>query len=133
MFGPAWATRGARLFEGLFEGEVLKLLAEGGRIRNVLVVTKQVGDHVEHLACLRVTGRSAFLPLRTWGGKADKLYRDFDRLLTLLREDFGFLGGVIIYREDDPDLARFRALACESTGSLLDQLEDNLLRLTRPD
>lgn len=121
------------MVEGLFQDEVLKLLAEGGRIRNVLVITKQIDDHVEHLACLRVTGHAAFLPLRTWGNKADKLYRDFDRLLALLREEFGFQGGVIIYREEDPDLARFRALACESTGSLLDQLEDNLLRLRRSD
>lgn len=131
MSGPARTTRGRRLADGLSEGDIRKYLADGGKIRNVLVVTKPVADHVEHQALLRITGHSGFLPFQTWGGKSDKLYRDFDRLLALLRDDFDFQGGIIVYREDDPDLARFCALACTSTGSLLDQLEDNLLQVKR--
>lgn len=98
---------------GLQEGEIRQALQEGGRIRNVLVVTKGIGRAVEHLAYLRASWRRDFLPLRTWNDRGDRTYRDLDRLLTLIRVDFGFAGCIPVYIAGDPELARYKALARE--------------------
>ncbi len=62
----------------------------------------------EHLAYVRPSWRRAFLPLRTWGDKEDRSYKDLDRLLVLLRKDFGYRGFIGLYMDGDPDLARYR-------------------------
>ena len=98
---------------GLQEGEIKQALAEGGCIRNVLIVSKCVGREVEHLAYLRPSWRRDFLPLRTWQDRGDRTYRDLDRLLTLIRVDFRFRGCVPVYIAGDPELARYKALAQE--------------------
>ncbi|WP_391349612.1 hypothetical protein [Azospirillum sp. A23] len=82
---------------GLQEGEIRQALLEGGRIRNVLIVSKCVGAAVEHLAYLRASWRRDFLPLRTWNDRAD----------------FGFRGCIPVYIAGDPELARYKALARE--------------------
>ena len=121
--GPARRTaerRGRGVATGLQEGEIRQALQEGGRIRNVLVVTTGIGRAVEHLAYLRASWRRDFLPLRTWNDRTDRTYRDLDRLLTLIRVDFGFGGCVPVYLAGDPELARYKALApgLAATGSL---------------
>ncbi|KAA0577905.1 hypothetical protein FZ983_20210 [Azospirillum sp. B21] len=98
---------------GLQEGEIRQALQEGGRIRNVLVVTKGIGRAVEHLAYLRASWRRDFLPLRTWNDRGDRTYRDLDRLLTLIRVEFGFAGCIPVYIAGDPELARYKTLARE--------------------
>lgn len=98
---------------GLQEGEIKQGIAEGGHIRNVLVVSKCVGRHVEHLAYVLPSWRRELLPLRTWQDKADRTYRDLDRLLTLIRVDFRFRGCIPVYITGDPELARYKALARE--------------------
>ena len=65
----------------------------------------------EHLAYVRPSWRREFLPLRTWGDKEDRTYKDLDRLLVLLRDDFGYRGFIGLYMDADPDLARYRALS----------------------
>jgi hypothetical protein len=74
------------------------------------------GDTAEHLAYVRPSWRREFLPLRTWGDKEDRTYKDLDRLLTLLRDDFGYSGFIGLYMAGDPDLARYRVL-CDSDGA----------------
>jgi hypothetical protein len=101
--------RGERLAKGLSEGEIRQKLSEGGRLRNVLVVSK-LGGSLEHLAFIRPSWRRDFLPLRTWGDKANRYYRDVDRLLQLIREDFGYQGVIPFYISDDPELPRYRVL-----------------------
>ncbi|WFU74864.1 hypothetical protein [Bradyrhizobium sp. CB2312] len=96
---------------GLQEGEIRQELQNGGHLRNVLIVTKIVDGTVEHLAYVRPSWRREFLPLRTWGDKDDRTYKDLDRLLVLLRDDFGYRGFVGLYLDGDPDLARYRALS----------------------
>lgn len=105
--------RGRGLASGLQEGEIRQALQEGGHIRNVLIVSKCIGGVVEHLAYLRASWRRDFLPLRTWNDRGDRTYRDLDRLLTLIRADFGFCGCIPVYIAGDPDLARYKALAQE--------------------
>jgi hypothetical protein len=69
------------------------------------------------LAYIRPSWRRDFLPLRFWGDKENRTYRDADRLLALLRDDFGYQGVIPFYVTDDPDLARYRALAASMTSS----------------
>ncbi|GAV35787.1 hypothetical protein ROTAS13_03466 [Roseomonas sp. TAS13] len=118
---------GARLPKGLSEGEIRQGIAEGGRIRNVLVVcTVGPPDTREHLAYIRPSWRRDFLPMRTWGDKANRTYKDVDRLLALLRDDFGYQGVIPFYVADDPDLPKYRALAAsarEDDPALLKLLE----------
>jgi hypothetical protein len=112
--------------KGLSEGEIRQGLAEGGRLRNVLIVCKIGPTQKEHLAYIRPSWRRDFLPLRTWGDKGNRTYRDADRLLALLRDDFGYRGVIPFYVADDPDLPRYRALAAsaaEDDPALLKLLE----------
>lgn len=117
--------RGLGLSKGLYEGEIKECLQSGGRLRNVLVVSRLVKGQVEYLAFIRPSWRRGFLPLRTWGDKADRTYRDLDRLLTLLREDFQYSRVIPLYQANDPDLPRYRALAsaAPTDTALLDRLE----------
>lgn len=112
--------------KGLSEGEIRQGIAEGGRLRNVVVVCTVCNDAREHLAYIRPSWRRDFLPMRTWGDKSDRTYRDADRLLALLRDDFGYHGVIPFYESDDPDLPRYRALAAtapEDDPTLLKLLE----------
>ncbi len=126
--GRTVVLRGVRLPKGLVEGEIKQGLAEGGRLRNVLVVCSADANAEtrEHLAYIRPSWRREFLPLRTWGDKSDRTYKDVDRLLTLLRDEFGYKGVIPFYWADDPDLPKYRALATsarEDDPALLKLLE----------
>ncbi|SCX35843.1 hypothetical protein [Agrobacterium rosae] len=101
---------------GLQEREIRQCLQDGGHLRNVLIVTKTIKDGTEHLAYVRPSWRREFLPLRTWGDREDRTYRDLDRLLMLLRDDFGYQGFIGLYLDGDADLARYRALS-DSDGT----------------
>jgi hypothetical protein len=99
------------LASGLQEGEIKQELQSGGHLRNVLIITKTIEGTAEHLAYVRPSWRRQFLPLRTWGDKEDRTYKDLDRLLLLLRDDFGYLGFIGLYMDGDPDLTRYRVLS----------------------
>ncbi|MDH0699712.1 MULTISPECIES: hypothetical protein [unclassified Agrobacterium] len=101
---------------GLQEGEIREELQNGGHLRNVLIITKTIGDAAEHLAYIRPSWRREFLPLRTWADKDDRTYRDLNRLLALLRDDFGYYGFIGLYMDGDPDLARYRSFS-DSEGA----------------
>jgi hypothetical protein len=112
VFAP-WAInlREQPLAKGLQEGEIKQELQNGGHLRNVLIITKTIEGMAEHLAYVRPSWRREFLPLRTWGDKEDRTYKDLDRLLVLLRDDFGYRGFIGLYMDGDPDLVRYRALS----------------------
>jgi len=96
------------LTRGIQEGEIRQELKAGGHLRNVLIISKGAS---EHLVYIRPSWRREFLPLRTWGDKDDRTYKDLDRLLALIRKDFGYYGFIALYMDGDPNLARYRALS----------------------
>lgn len=96
---------------GLQEGEIKQAIAEGGYIRSVVVISTCICMHSEHLAYLLPSWKRDLLPLRTWGDKSDRTYRDFDRLFTLLRTDFAYRGIIPVYLMGDPELAKYKAMA----------------------
>jgi hypothetical protein len=101
------------LATGLQEGEIRKGIEQGGHVRTVVIVSKCVGKHTEHLAYFLTSWKRVLLPLRVWNDMDDRTYRDLDRLLTLIRVDFGFRGGIPLYITGDPELAKYKALARE--------------------
>ncbi|WP_151990612.1 hypothetical protein [Sphingomonas aurantiaca] len=113
--------------KGLTEGEIKSCIVEGGRLRNVLVVSSSADPDAEHLAYIRPSWKRGFLPLRTWGDKENRTYRDLDRLLVLIRQDFSYRGVVPLYVQGDPDMPRYSALASNapSSSALLDRLEQD--------
>ena len=95
---------------GVQEGDIRQHLAQGGYLRSVFVVSKTAAGNVVHVAYIWASWRRGFLPLRTWNDRSERTYRDFDRLLTLVRDDFGYRGPIALYLEGDRELARYRAL-----------------------
>jgi hypothetical protein len=89
---------------GLVEGEIRQGLERGGGITGVVVVCRVIDGQLEHVAYIRTSWRKEYLPLRTWGDRSDRTYRDTDRLLELLRTQFGYEGVIHFYTQGDPTL-----------------------------
>ena len=98
---------------GLQEGEIKQAVRGGGYLRDVLIVCKGDGSDHEYLAYFRPSWRRELMPLRTWQDRSDRMYRNINRLLVLIRDDFAFDGVVPVYMAGDPELARYKALAKE--------------------
>lgn len=95
---------------GLQEGEIKAALRSGGSIRGAFFVARRESYGFEFQVYLRPSWGRPYMPLRTFGGKADRTYRDVGRLLQLVCEDFKFIGSITIYKAKSPELARFRGL-----------------------
>lgn len=94
----------------LQEREIRAGLQAGGSIRGVFFVARRDKYGFEFLAYIKPSWHRIYLPLRTFGDKADRMYRDAGRLLLLVSEDFGFVGSIYIYKARAPELARFKGL-----------------------
>ncbi len=95
------------------EKDIRTALATGGSVRGCFFVARRIEGHYEFLAYIRPSWYKAYLPMRTWLGKADRTYKDVGRLLQLVRDDFGFVGVVSIYVAGSPELARFKGVLPE--------------------
>ncbi|KPF78349.1 hypothetical protein IP88_04160 [alpha proteobacterium AAP81b] len=98
---------------GLVEGDIKAGLQNGGHLRSVFVVCRVVDDQLEHAAYIRTSWFDEYLPLRTYGHRSDRTYRDLDRLLELLRLEFDYLGPITLYASGDPLLGSFGSLAAD--------------------
>jgi hypothetical protein len=98
------------LAAGLREGDIQARLREGGRIQGIFVIERSAPDGAKYVAYLRTTWKRGFHALQTYRGKSDRIYRDLDRLLRLVRDEFRYTGSVTLFVAGDPDLQRFRAL-----------------------
>jgi hypothetical protein len=91
------------------EGELRAKLRAGERITGVIVVARTVDDAIEYTPFLLLSWRRGYFRIVRWRG-GDRRYREFDRLLKLLR-DFGWTESVPVFDADDPKLRRVRAVA----------------------
>jgi hypothetical protein len=111
---PRYIKRGQRIGEaleqGLQEGDIQAGLRQGGRILGMFVVERSLPDGAGYVAYFRTSWKRGFQVLRTYRGRSDRLYRDFDRLLRVVRDDFKYTGAITLFVAGDPDLHRFRAL-----------------------
>jgi hypothetical protein len=98
------------LAAGLREGDIQARLREGGRIQGIFVIERSAPDGAKYVAYLRTTWKRGFHALQTYRGKSDRIYRDLDRLLRLVRDEFRYTGSIALFVAGDPDLQRFRAL-----------------------
>jgi hypothetical protein len=91
------------------EGDLRAKLRGGERITGVIVVARTVDDALEYTPFLLLSWRRGYYRIVRWRG-GERRYRDFDRLLRLLRE-LGWADGVSVFDIDDPKLRRVRAVA----------------------
>lgn len=97
----------------LVEGEIRQELERGGGITGVVVVCRVIDGQLEHVAYIRTSWRRRYLPLRTWGDRSDRTYRDTDRLLELIRIQFGYVGVIHFYTQGDRSLSGLENIAEE--------------------
>ena len=91
------------------EGELRAKLRTGERITGAIVVTREVDDALEYTPFLLLSWRRGYFRIVRWRG-GERRYREFDRLLKLLR-DFGWTESVPVFDAADPKLRRVRAIA----------------------
>lgn len=91
------------------EGELRAKLRGGERITGVMVVARTVDDALEYTPFLLLSWRRGYFRIARWRG-GERRYRDFGRLLKLLRE-LGWVDGVGVFDAEDPKLRRVRAIA----------------------
>ena len=91
------------------EGELRAKLRAGERVTGVIVVARSVDDALEYTPFLLLSWRRGYFRIVRWRG-GDRRYREFDRLLKLLR-DLGWADSVPVFDAADPKLRRVRAIA----------------------
>lgn len=94
----------------LQEKDIRTALAAGGSIRGCFLVARSSKPDYEFVSYLRPSWYKSYLPLRTWLGRSDRVYKDVGRLLQLVREDYGFTGPICIYAAGSAELARFKGV-----------------------
>jgi hypothetical protein len=104
------------LAAGWEEGDVRSGLAEGGRIVGMFVVERALPGGPGYIAYLRTSWKRGFHAFQTYRGKSDRVYRDLDRLVRLIRVEFEYDGPIILSRAGAPELQRLRALLPEDSG-----------------
>ena len=95
---------------GLQEGDIALGLAEGGSILGVFIVERTLPGGPRHIAYVRTSWKRGFHALRTYRDRSDRMYRDLDRLVRLIRDEFRYSGPVTLYIAGAPELRRFQAL-----------------------
>jgi hypothetical protein len=95
---------------GFQEGDIVAGLANGGRILGIFVVERSLPGGPGYIVYLRSSWRRGFHGLRTYRHRSDRIYRDLDRLVRLIRDEFGYRGPITLFVAGAPELRRFRAL-----------------------
>ena len=98
---------------GFEEGDIASGLAAGGRILGIFVVERALSGGPGYIAYLRASWKRGFHGLRTYRNRSDRVYRDLDRLVRLIRDEFGYSGPITLLVAGAPELRRFRALLPE--------------------
>ena len=98
---------------GFQEGDIASGLAAGGRILGIFVVERALSGGPGYIAYLRASWKRGFHGLRTYRDRSDRVYRDLDRLVRLIRDEFGYSGPITLLVAGAPELRRFRALLPE--------------------
>jgi hypothetical protein len=105
----------ARRYES---ADIKAALAAGGRILGIFIVSRPTADGVGHVAYFRTDFGRGFLPLRSFRGKSDRVYKSVDSLLGLIWDDFGYTGEISLFLAGDKALRRFRSLLPAEAGAL---------------
>ena len=101
------------------EADIKAGVRKSEKVLGVFLITREDDKGSLYVTYLRTSWTRGFLPLRTFRDKADRVYRDLDKLLALLRKDFAYQGEVSIFLAGDAALRRFRALLPTDRQALL--------------
>ena len=101
------------------EADIKAGVRKGEKVLGAFLITREDHKGPLYVTYLRTSWTRGFLPLRTFRDKADRVYRDLDKLLALLRKDFAYPGEVSIFVAGDVALRRFRALLPTDRQALL--------------
>ena len=104
---------------GFEEADVRSGLAEGGRILGIFIVERMLPNGPEYIAYLRTSWKRGFHALQTYRGRSDRVYRDLDRLVRLIRDEFEYGGPVTLSIAGAAELRRFRTLLPRDSGGTL--------------
>jgi hypothetical protein len=104
------------LAAGFEEADVRSGLAEGGRILGIFIVERMLPNGPGYIAYLRTSWKRGFHALQTYRGRSDRVYRDLDRLVRLIRDEFEYGGPITLSSAGAPELRRFRALLPRDSG-----------------
>lgn len=96
---------------GLESGELRHQLRRGGRVLGVVVVERPSAEGCEYVAYLNVTWKPGWHVLRAWRDRGDRTYRHLNPLFQTVRSDFEFMGPIMAYAPDSPELERMPAVA----------------------
>lgn len=86
------------------ECEVRQGLLQGGFLLGAVAVCRPDGSGTEHLIWVRTSWQPGFHLLYTFKERGVRGYRDLDRLVALLRNDWGYRGPITLRLHDDPGL-----------------------------
>lgn len=92
------------------EGDIKAGVRDGGHVRSVFIIARPAERGSGYIPYIRVDWTRGFRPLRTFRDKGDRVYRDLNRLVGLLRVEFAYLGEISLFISGDPELRRFRTL-----------------------
>jgi hypothetical protein len=104
---------------GFEEADVRSGLAGGGRIPGIFIVERMLPNGPGYIAYLRTTWKRGFHAFQTYRGRSDRVYRDLDRLVRLIRDEFEYGGPITLSIAGAPELRRFRALLPRDSGGTL--------------
>ena len=96
---------------GLESGELRQQLRRGGRVLGVVVVERPSAEGCEYVAYLNVTWKPDWHVLRAWRDRGDRTYRHLNPLFQTVRSDFEFMGPIMAYAPDSPELGRIPTVA----------------------
>lgn len=94
---------------GLEECEIRSFLADRGSITKVFVTAEPAAGGPLYRIYIWSSWSRHFRPLRSWGDRSDRVYRDLGRAVVRMR-DLGYRGAVTFYEADDPVLSRYHGL-----------------------
>ena len=84
----------------------------------MFVIARPVERGAGYVAYIRTSWTRGFRPLRTFHDKGDRVYRDLDLLVGLIRTKFAYHGEISIFEASDEALQRFRLLLPTDRESL---------------
>ncbi len=92
------------------EGDIKAGVQNGGGLVGVFVVCRENGRGRGFIPYIRTDWARGFRPLRTYRDRSDRVFRSLDKLVALVRDEFGYRGEISLFMAGDAALQRFRTL-----------------------
>ena len=92
---------------GVQEAEIREKMAEGERLTGLLIVDRSAENGPEFVCYLRGSWSPGYRLLRTFRGRAVRIYKDVSRLIATARWDYKYAAPIVIYSAGAPELRRF--------------------------